>query len=46
MVTRLLLWLAEEEKRYTTGTLGKGLTYRCGLLKKRRDIQRSRRLIP
>ena len=41
------LWLAEEEKRYTTWYLNMVLRQSCGLLKKRRDIQRqSSRNIP
>ena len=36
------LWLVEEEKRYTTGIVATEDGQSCGLLKKRRDIQRKR----
>ena len=39
--TTTKLWLVEEEKRYTTSYASTNDTHSCGLLKKRRDIQRT-----
>ena len=40
MIYSMVLWLVEEEKRYTTISASASSTVGCGLLKKRRDIQR------